>query len=122
MCPFVCVLSSVFSGSGPDILVNSSFREDRSCAGLSVQGSSPNYVRFPYRHLTHGQLVCKSRGVSPSLDEDKNTSRKEKVKDYSGLNIRENCDSSLYSMTPYIPPQLMKLNTSLSTTSMSSAR
>ena len=60
---FVCVLSCVVSGGGPDILLTTDFRETVLVCLSSVLVKS---LCSSYRHLTHEHLGCKTPGsVNP---------------------------------------------------------
>ena len=61
---FVCVLSCVVSGGGPDIVLTiHTYREVRHLCVCLVFWSI--VCCFPYRHVTLCHLDCKSRGFKP---------------------------------------------------------
>ena len=88
---FVCVLSCVISGGGPDIVLTT---HSGRLALVYLSSVLVHVCCSPNRHLTHGHLGCKSRGgVSPTLGKGNNSERKKERKKrkinsqyYIGLN------------------------------------
>ena len=76
---FVCVLSYVVSGGGPDIALTTHSGRSANVFLSRVLIHSP---LLRYKHLTHGQLGCKPQGgVIPTLGQGKQQRKKQRRND-----------------------------------------